>query len=116
VLLAPPPLDPADRILTAMRKSLEHPPAMVGAAGLDGRSLLVRRLLPQEDRLIWRTIARDELLVLARYLGTLVGGAHRRSSPAAPNWSAPDREAILERAVALAGIHESIHLALCMLP
>jgi hypothetical protein len=53
---------------------------------------------------------------LAGYLGALLGTPHRRGREGdfAP-WSARDCSGILERAVALAGIHESVYLELCLL-
>jgi hypothetical protein len=39
----------AERVLSALHACLERPPRMAGTTDLDGRPMLVRRLMPQED-------------------------------------------------------------------
>ena len=106
----------AAEVETAFRVCLEQPPRMLGTSRLVGHDVLVRRLTPQEDRLSYRRLQAQDLPELARYLGALLGIAHRRGQDAAfPAWSARDLGGILERAVTLAGIHEATYLELCRL-
>ena len=85
------------------------------ALGGETLSLFGRRLSPQEDRLNLRKLRDGDLPALAAYLGALVGQAHRRgaTSPPRSRWSKSDREAIRAQAIALAGVHEAVYLALC---
>jgi uncharacterized protein (DUF2252 family) len=107
-------LVPAERVRRAMEACLDPLPRMLGTARLDGRSMLVRRLTPQEDKLDMRLVAQGELEPLAAYLGSLTRAAHvRGAARALPRWTRSDRRAILDRAVVLAGIHEAAYLAYC---
>lgn len=57
-----------------------------------------------------------ELDGLARYLGALLGAAHRRGRAGDfARWSSADTSAISERAVELSGLHEAVYLELCWL-
>jgi uncharacterized protein (DUF2252 family) len=106
---------PAERVLTATRACLVHPPRMVGTSELDDKTLFVRRLLPQEDKLDQTQLGADELPTLARHLGALLGLVHGRgaqSVPAEP-WSATEQAALTEHAIVIAGLHEAAYLALC---
>lgn len=113
ILLKKPKLKPAKRVVAAMQACLEHPPRMLGATKLDGMSMFVRRLAPQEDKLDLFHVREDDLEPLAAYLGALTGAAHRRGATHAPKrpWSRSERDVILERAIAVAGIHEAAYLA-----
>jgi uncharacterized protein (DUF2252 family) len=125
VLLGAPSLDPAERVVTAMRSCLEHPPRMLGVTRLAGKSMFVRRLAPQEDKLalthtthqgdVRHAIHHDAMGPLAAHLGALLGRAHRRGSgsPRGKAWRRADRLGIVDRAITLAGIHEAIYLAVC---
>lgn len=106
---------PAARVIAAVEACLGRVPKHAGVAILDGRSLLVRRLAPQEDKLDLRRITPEELDPLSRHLGGLVGRAHRRAASSLPRspWSVAAREGLLERAVRLAGLHEAAYLAMC---
>jgi hypothetical protein len=78
--------------------------------------LFVRRLAPQEDKLAMANIKPDELTGLTRFLGSLVGSAHRRGTTAAPRrWSRQQQRKLIDQAVILAGIHEASYLAFCRL-
>jgi uncharacterized protein (DUF2252 family) len=113
---SPPPMAPAERVVTAMRACLDRPPQMIGATRLDGRSMFVRRLAPQEDRIDHRTIGSVELTELATYFCALTGAAHRRGSNARrARWNAAGRERLIDSALAMAGIHEATYLAFCRL-
>ena len=108
---------PAARVLKAARACLEHPPRMASTSELDERSLFVRRLLPQEDKLDLTRMRPEELPELARYLGGKLGLAHRRGARTAPPapWNAAEREQLTEHAIVIAGLHEAAYLALCKL-
>ncbi|HXK20353.1 MAG TPA: DUF2252 family protein, partial [Polyangiaceae bacterium] len=106
----------AAEVEEAFRACIEQPPRMLGTSQLAGYDVLVRRLTPQEDKLSLARLKPEELGPLATYLGALLGAAHRRGrSGTVAAWSARDRAGILERAVALAGIHEAVYLELCCL-
>src|SRR5262249_34668811 len=109
---------PARRICAAMHACLDHPPKMVGSTELDNGSFLIRRLTPQEDKLDWTQLKNEDHQLLVRYLRPLLGAAHRRGAKILPEkpWTPVEREGILERAIALAGLHEAVHLALCAQP
>ena len=111
----PGPQLPAERVLRATRACLVHPPRMVGTTELDGFSLFVRRLLPQEDKLDLTRLRPEELPELARYLGALLGSVHRRCAISAPPsiWSASEQAHLTEQAIVIAGLHEAAYLALC---
>ncbi len=113
VLLGKPKLKGGKRVCAATEACLEHPPRMVGTTKLDGMSMFVRRLAPQEDKLDLTHIRDEDLEPVAAYLGALTGAAHRRGAthPATRPWKRTDRDALLERAIAIAGIHEAAYLA-----
>lgn len=112
-LVRPPRLDPAERIVTAIRACVAHPPRMIGTTNLRGSSMFARRLTPQEDKIDFAHLKTADLDPLARHLGTLLGAAHRRGATRIPKkpWNAEARGAILERAIALSGMHEAMYLA-----
>ncbi len=106
---------PAERVLMAARACLLNPPRMVGTTELDGLSMFVRRLLPQEDKLDLTRISATELPELARYLGVLLGSVHRRGARTLPDahWDDTALAGLTERAIVVAGLHEAAYLALC---
>lgn len=110
-----PSLSPAERVLRATRACLVHPPRMLGTTELDDLSLFVRRLLPQEDKLDLTRLQSGELPDLARYLGALLGAAHRRGAVRTPSasWTATERATLTDHAIVIAGLHEAAYLALC---
>jgi hypothetical protein len=79
--------------------------------------MFVRRLSPQEDKLELTKLRDDDLNSLATYLGALVGAAHRRGARKLPPkpWSEAECDGVIDRAIAIAGIHEATYLALCKL-
>jgi uncharacterized protein (DUF2252 family) len=103
------------RVLGGMRACLDSPPRMLGITRLGTTSLLVRRLAPQEDKLDLARIAKTELEGVARLLGGLLGKAHRRGATSAGTtpWSAGELDALIDRAVTVAGVHEAAYLAYC---
>jgi uncharacterized protein (DUF2252 family) len=104
--------DGAQRVVDATRALLQMPPRMLGVTELQGQSMFVRRLAPQEDKIDFLTVRSAESVGLAAFFGSLVGKAHKRAVTIAPKrpWTASDREAILERAIRLCGLHEAIYL------
>jgi uncharacterized protein (DUF2252 family) len=114
-IVKPPKLEPAERVRAAIVACLTRPPRMMGATRLRGESMFVRRLSPQEDKLDFTRLQGGDLDGLARYLGALVGTAHRRGATNAPKrpWKDEERAGIIARAVALAGAHEATYLAYC---
>jgi uncharacterized protein (DUF2252 family) len=116
ILLGEPLGRPAERVLSAARACLANPPRMAGSAELDGQSLFVRRLLPQEDKLDLMHLRAEELPDLARYLGARLGAAHRLGARSAPaiRWQGAELRALTEHAIVIAGLHEAAYLALCM--
>jgi uncharacterized protein (DUF2252 family) len=111
--------EPARRILRAMTACLDELPKQAGAGHLGRSSLVVRRLSPQEDKLDLRRLDAEELEPLARHLGGIVGRAHAKGATSSPkkkkkqSWSAADVSELLDRATALAGLHEAAYLAMC---
>ncbi len=100
----------AGRVLKALRKCLASPPRMAGSTELAGRSLLVRRLMPQEDRLQMAHLAPEQREPVLRYLGALTGALHRRGAKRAPRWSKAEAQELLGHAVTLAGLYEAAAL------
>jgi uncharacterized protein (DUF2252 family) len=109
--------DPAGRVMAGLDACVRYPPRMMGTTKLDGLSMFARRLAPQEDKLDMIRIAPAELGTIAAYLGSLLGRAHRRGATKIPSrpWTRDEQEALLDQAVAMAGIHESAYLAMCKL-
>ncbi len=75
------------------------------------RSMLVRRLSPQEDKVDPTTVADGELTDVARYLGWLLGRVHRSTAVGSLRWSRRDAARVVEAGFELAGIHVAAHLA-----
>lgn len=108
----------AARVLAAARVLPAVAPRMVGTATLGTLSLFGRRLAPQEDRLDTARVPARQLDALMRYLGQLVGAAHRRgidattptAPPVATQW---DPAPLLDAAAELAGQTLAIYLAYC---
>ncbi len=110
-----PKLEPGDRVCAALRACLVQHPRMIGSTRLRGESMFVRRLAPQEDKIDVSSISPEDRIPFARYLGALLGAAHRRGVTRAPKapWSDKECKRLVHRAVALAGIHEAMYLAYC---
>lgn len=108
----------AARVVRAIVTSALAPPRMLGTtvftnARGERASMLVRRLSPQEDKLDPAEEGDDEREPLAHYLGWIAGRMHRRGAvgPLGRAWPRSERDALLERAITLAGLHEAIQLA-----
>jgi uncharacterized protein (DUF2252 family) len=117
VLLRVPKMAPAERVFTGVEACVPRRPRMTGTTKLNGLSMFVRRLAPQEDKLDLVRIAPAELGAIAAFLGSVLGRAHRRGATNAPAkpWTRLELDDLLERAVAMAGIHEAAYLAMCKL-
>lgn len=111
------PLTPAGRVVAGTRACQAKPMRHMAAVEVGGYSMVVRRLMPQEDHLALETLAREDLLPLASHLGTLLGAAHRRGATKRPRgpWGEEAVEGIIDRAIFLAGVHEATYLAYCRL-
>lgn len=107
---------PAERVVQGARAMLDDPPHALGTTKLSGLSMLGRRLSPMDDKLDLAHVPKDELSGLVRYLGALLGAAHKRGARIKPRaWSESERRRLFDAAMALAGIHESAYLAYCTL-
>jgi len=121
VVQVPAALAPAERVMSGFRGCVERPPRMMGSTRLEGAgsfsglSMFVRRLSPQEDKLDLRRLRAADLPALAAHLGGLVGCAHARGATKPPRarWSPSDLSLLRRHAIALAGMHEAVYLALC---
>ena len=117
LLVDPRPIDPAERVVRAIRTCLDVPLQKIGTTLLDGKSMFVRRLTPQEDRVNTRGMDFRGLAELAAYFAALTGAAHRRGStrPPQPRWGRAESGRVLDSALVVAGIHESAYSAYCYL-
>ncbi len=115
VILGKPDLPPAARVITAARACLARPPRILGMTSLGESPLFGRRLAPQEDKLDLRHIEPKDLGPLAEALGSLLGRAHRHGATKLPKkpWSGEACAEIVDHAIALAGVHEAVYLAIC---
>lgn len=114
VLIKPPKLAPAERVITAIRACSASPPTLLGATTLGKISMFVRKLMPQEDKIDFSRLAPADIAPLGRYLGALVGKAHARGAKKMPKsaWNRADREHVIRNAIELAGMHEGAYLAI----
>jgi uncharacterized protein (DUF2252 family) len=108
---------PAERVLAGICAALPYPPRFSGTTRLAGRSMIVRKLMPQEDKLNLAGLEEREWAEIASYLGSLTGAAHRRAAlkPARREWKDADLQRLLDEAIWLAGVHEGAFLAYCHL-
>jgi uncharacterized protein (DUF2252 family) len=108
-------LAPNIRVVTAQRTCVARPPFMLGTTTFDGRPMIGRRLMPQEDKLDASALDADELDSVAGYFGALTALAHRRGStqPNPGAWSPRACEDMVRRATLVAGWHEAVYLAFC---
>jgi uncharacterized protein (DUF2252 family) len=106
----------AVEVVETARALLSAPPRLLAAVeGTTG--FLGRRLFPQEDKLSLEDGV-ESPADLAREVGWVLGRAHRRAATdALPRpWTDAERALIVDEAIALAGLFESIYLAYCRLP
>ncbi len=114
VLIKPPKLSPAARVITAIRACSAAPPTLLGETTLGKTSMFVRKLMPQEDKVDFSQLAAEDIAPLGRYMGALTGHAHARGAKKMPRsaWSRADREHVIRNAIELAGMHEGAYLAI----
>jgi uncharacterized protein (DUF2252 family) len=109
----PEPSDRAEAVVEAAHALVSDPPRLL-AAVTGSPSFVGRRLFPQEDKL---TVdgGVESVEDVAREVGWKLGRAHRRGAREAPArpWSDRDLSAIVDEAVELAGLFESVYLAYC---
>jgi uncharacterized protein (DUF2252 family) len=105
--------DSAQRVVDAMTACLEQPPRMAGTTKLGARSMLVRRLAAQEDKLDLLRVDASELQALACFLGAKSGAAHRRGGKREGAWKKADIKHMVDSAAELAGLHEACYLEFC---
>ena len=108
-----PEKNPAARVIAGAHALLEHPPRMMGVTRIGRTPMLARRLAPQEDKLDLSMATGAELGQIATFVGACAGAAHRRAATKKPAraWNGSDCEALLAKAIELAGIHEAAYLA-----
>jgi uncharacterized protein (DUF2252 family) len=103
----------AVRVLDAMCRSLPDPPRVAEAVQMQGRSMLLRRLSPQEDKLDLSSVSDPEFSRLSAYLAGQLALCHRRAGVRnlgrAPGRSV--REALVSSAVLLAQLTRAVHVA-----
>src|SRR5262249_13589015 len=113
LLLGDTDFSPAKRVVEGTRACLRLPPRLLGTTKLDGSSMVVRRLAPQEDKLDPKEITKETIEHIASYCGELLGRAHRHGACKLPSrpWTASDREQIVESSAKLAAFHEAAWIA-----
>jgi len=117
-LLGDPKVDPAMRVVDAFRACTPQPPRLIGTTTLDGLSMFVRKLTPQEDKLDLTRLRKVDLEPLAAYLGALTGaGARTRRHEGASGAVVARRAggADVSGESPSQAIHEAVYLALCKL-
>lgn len=107
---------PGARIVTAARALVQHPPRLLAHVELRAPALsfIARRLCPEEDKLdLGKLRPGPELEAVVRTIGHVLGTAHSRAATTRPRraWNDRDLQALLDRAVLLAGAFEALHLA-----
>ena len=77
------PKSSADRVVQGARHLSPNLGERMVATTLEGRSVFIRELLPQDLKFELDTMSRDEAVGVARFLATVVGKAHARQIPPA---------------------------------
>ena len=112
VLLGPGTQPAARRVADAITACLAHPPRQVGVTTVGGRSMLVRRLSPQENKLEVARLERRDLAPVVAFVGARTAAIHARTAAGSSVlWTPSDRFALVERAALLASLHEAVWLA-----
>jgi uncharacterized protein (DUF2252 family) len=108
---------PGERAAAAARALCAAPPRLLAPVRLGDLSFLGRRLFPQEDKLAVRKLRLSaELDDLVSYIGHVLGESHARGVAALGGarvrpWTGGESASLIDRAVVLAGLFESIYLA-----
>ncbi len=108
-VLGPSSVESSVRVERAANALVAFPPRQLAALGKTKfGSLCGRKLCPEEDKLDLAMLhVGPKLSGVVRVVGATLARAHRRSGEAKPS----DAAALLDRAVYLAGIFESVYLA-----
>lgn len=105
----------AERVVAGARALVREPTRqLVALPPSEHGSFIGRKLCPEEDKLdLARLQVGERLSSVARTVGHVLGAAHARGATQPPTrpWTADDLSALTDRAVRLAGIHESVYLA-----
>jgi len=106
---------PSTRVVSAARALVSTPPRQLAAIPETPLgSFLGRKLCPEEDKLeLARLSVGKTLSQVARSVGTILGRSHRRAAvdlPPKPR-EAEERADLVDRAIRLAGLLESVYLA-----
>jgi len=104
----------AERVVAGARALVGDPPRQLAAVTTATHSFAVRKLFPQEDKLRLDDLrAGTKLDGVAATIGHLLGRAHARGATSlkATPWSEAETAAVIDHAVELAGIFESVYLA-----
>jgi uncharacterized protein (DUF2252 family) len=107
----------AERCAFAARALCAAPPRRLAPVRLDELSFVGRRLFPQEDKVdLERLHAGAKLDELVAFIAHVLGAAHARGVAALggappPAWTGADVSAVVDHAVALAGVLEGVYLA-----
>ena len=116
-LFQPPPgkwQSAAERVVFAARALVSNPPRQLAPVTTDGMSFVARKLFPQEDKLRLDDLrAGPKLDAIVTSIGHVLGRAHAHGAvnrPAEP-WSRAETSAVIDHAIELAGLFESIYLA-----
>ena len=116
LLSSPPGAWPSDaeRVVAGARALVGEPPRQLAAVTTGAHSFAVRKLFPQEDKLRLDDLrAGPKLDSVAVTIGDLLGRAHARGATSlgkAP-WTTAETTALIDHAVEVAGIFESVYLA-----
>ncbi|MEO5727946.1 MAG: DUF2252 family protein, partial [Byssovorax sp.] len=104
----------AERVVFAARALVGNPPRQLAPVTTDGMSFAARKLFPQEDKLRLDDLrAGPKLDAVVTTIGHVLGRAHAHGAvnrPAEP-WSRAETSAVINHAIELAGLFESIYLA-----
>jgi uncharacterized protein (DUF2252 family) len=107
----------AERSANAARALCEAPPRLLAPVRVAGLSLVGRRLFPEEDKLAVEAMhVGAKLDDLVTFIGDILGRAHARGvaalgGPPASPWTGAEVGAVVDHAVALAGLLEGVYLA-----
>jgi uncharacterized protein (DUF2252 family) len=103
----------AVRVLEAMRESLPEPPRVAEAVMVQGRSMLLRRLSPQEDKLDLGGVSDPEFSRLGAYLAGHLALCHRRAGirELGREPGRDVRDALVSSSVLLAQLTRAVHVA-----
>lgn len=105
---------PSERIVFAARALVGDPPRQLAPVTSGGVSYAARKLFPQEDKLRLEDLrVGPKLDAVATSIGHVLGRAHARgaTSRSGAPWSRAEAAAVIDHAIELAGLFESIYLA-----